>query len=162
MESMKSGDLAFLMPTATRPSTQLSARSIRTILKVFTSEEELVFVLTPGKHSLGRSKHCSLRVNHLQVSRHQAMLEMTLDGQVKVSDGDGQGRASTNGTRVNGSPIQERWLTSGMELRFGKQVVAYFHQLSIRQTSIAHPLPEPLEELSEFPDYEEVPTELSI
>ena len=50
---------------------------------------------------IGRDKDCDLKVNSPQVSVHHCAI-LLLDGRAWIRDLD-----STNGTRVNGEPIQE-------------------------------------------------------
>ncbi len=141
---------------ATTPSpTRSLGSSLRTLLKVKISGGERAFLLNPGTQSVGRGIRCDIRINHPQVSRIQAVLNLQVDGRVQMIDGDGQARPSTNGTIVNGSRVQECWLQSGDEIQLGRDVVAQFHQLNLRQgnppTSSIPASPRPTVDLGDSP-----------
>jgi pSer/pThr/pTyr-binding forkhead associated (FHA) protein len=138
------------IPVQRSPRTE----SVRSILYVNAAGTEKTFLLEQEQQTVGRGIQCEVRINHPQVSRIQAVLELHTDGKVKLIDGDGKGHPSTNGTAVDGRRVQECWLESGAEIRFGKEVVARFHQLNVGRTTSRpqKPAPTPLED---------VPTELS-
>ncbi len=76
--------------------------------------------LTVGGPSLiGRSSDCTVVFDDSNVSRHHAEIRPTAEGFV-VSD-----LGSTNGTRVNGVPIQQQLLEHGDEVSFGSVRVTF-------------------------------------
>ncbi len=134
------------------PQLSTHSTSLRSILSVNLAGVEKVFLLELGAQIVGRGIQSAIRLNHPQVSRIQAVLELHEDGRVKLIDGDGKGRPSTNGTAVNGSCVQDCWLASGAEIRFGKEVVANFYQLNVPSKVSKAPL---------IPDLGDGPTEIS-
>ncbi|NJK61408.1 MAG: FHA domain-containing protein [Synechococcaceae cyanobacterium SM2_3_1] len=144
------------MLATTQISAQRSTRteSVRSILYVNAAGTEKTFLIDQAQQTVGRGIQCEIRINHPQVSRIQAVLELHTDGRVKLIDGDGKGHPSTNGTAVNGRRVEECWLESGAEIQFGKEVMARFHQLNVGRTT-ARPQ-EPM-----LAPMEDVPTELS-
>jgi pSer/pThr/pTyr-binding forkhead associated (FHA) protein len=62
---------------------------------------------------IGRLPECEIVLQDSNVSRRHAELRRSGDG-VFVTD-----LGSTNGTRVNGTPIREQMLTSGDEVSVG-------------------------------------------
>ncbi|MFP5333885.1 MAG: FHA domain-containing protein, partial [Actinomycetes bacterium] len=71
--------------------------------------------LAPGRHRLGRSPDCDVRVDDVDVSRVHAVLDVATSG-VTVTD-----LGSTNGTTVDGEPVptEPRPLPLGAVLRAG-------------------------------------------
>ena len=73
--------------------------------------------VSPGRILLaGRSPSCDLPVRDLTVSRRHAEIELS-DGGVRVRD-----LGSTNGTFVDGAPIEEALAAAGSRIAFGKAV----------------------------------------
>ena len=69
--------------------------------------------LRMGINRVGRDTDCELHLPHFTVSSRHCELALTNDG-VHLRDCD-----STNGTFINGQPVDEAWLEPGQELRFG-------------------------------------------
>ncbi len=107
---------------------------MRNILLVNAAGIEKTF-LVEERHTFGRGIQCSFRVNHPQISRIQAIFEFQ-SGKVRLIDGDGKGRPSTNGSLVNGQRVQECWLKSGDKIKFGPEVTAEFHQMQMGRLPI--------------------------
>ncbi|WP_013324002.1 FHA domain-containing protein [Gloeothece verrucosa] len=86
--------------------------------------------LTEPSYSLGRSPDCDIRLRSQFVSRHHATLVRFVkdDGQsyYRILDGDGKGRPSANGLRINGRKVQGCDLKHGDEVVFSPQVVAVY------------------------------------
>ena len=72
-------------------------------------------VLQPGsEHLIGRDDACSLRLGDASVSRRHARARLGLDGALTVED-----LGSTNGTSVNGRPIESARVRAGDTLEVG-------------------------------------------
>lgn len=73
--------------------------------------------LDPGQYFVGRSEDNNFRLNHKSVSRKHAILDVTPDGQVYLTD-----QQSRNGTTVNGRPIFSKvQLKPNDEIAFGEE-----------------------------------------
>jgi pSer/pThr/pTyr-binding forkhead associated (FHA) protein len=66
-----------------------------------------------GLNRIGRDPECDFRLNHPTISTYHCELILSADG-VVLRDCD-----STNGTFVNGHPVDEVWLEAGQQVRFG-------------------------------------------
>lgn len=75
--------------------------------------ENRTLELRLGVNRIGRDPDCDFPINHRTVSTNHCEIILSADG-VLLRDCD-----STNGTFVNGDPVQEKWLMPGQEIRFG-------------------------------------------
>ena len=83
-------------------------------------------VLQPGsEHLIGRDDACSLRLGDASVSRRHARARLGLDGALTIED-----LGSTNGTSVNGRPIESARVRAGDTLEVGA-VPMRLEQLSL-------------------------------
>ena len=70
------------------------------------------YPVVPGTLRLGRAEpgsRCEISISDAKVSENHAVLEIGGDGKVAIADGpsvNDSGRASTNGTYINGSPLR--------------------------------------------------------
>lgn len=78
-----------------------------------------VFRDLPVPITIGREEGNGLRLNDERVSRYHAKIQ-TEDGDVILTDLD-----STNGTRVNGAPVQIRRLRAGDQLSIGRTMLLF-------------------------------------
>jgi len=69
--------------------------------------------LRMGVNRIGRDPECEFQIEHSTISSLHCEIALSSDG-VYVSDCQ-----STNGTFLNGDPIQEAWLMPGQELKLG-------------------------------------------
>ncbi len=83
-----------------------------------------------GVNRVGRVPENELQINHTTVSSHHCELMVTNDG-VYLRD-----CGSTNGTFLNGEPVQEAWLQAGQELRLGDV------ELVVESTEVTIAIPE--------------------
>jgi ubiquitin-protein ligase len=74
----------------------------------------IAVALRPGRTSVGRAPDNSIQLSHISVSCYHAELIET-DAEFSVRD-----LGSTNGTTLNGFPINEAILTSGDRIHFGE------------------------------------------
>ena len=77
------------------------------------------FQLEESIHTVGRTANNSVRLHDTEVSREHA--ELVRRGNLYVLRDLG----SSNGTLVNGQPVDERELVSGDQLQFGKSLMLY-------------------------------------
>ena len=75
--------------------------------------------LGSGPLVIGRLPECGVVLSDPNVSRRHAELRRAGDS-VLVTD-----LGSTNGTRVNGSPVREHYLTSGDEISVGSTTLVF-------------------------------------
>jgi hypothetical protein len=69
--------------------------------------------LRMGVNRIGRDPECEFQIDHSTISSLHCELALSNDG-VYLRDCE-----STNGTFLNGDPIQEAWLQPGQDLRLG-------------------------------------------
>lgn len=111
-------------------------------LIVYGIQPQPVVIPLRGRFTIGRDRHCTLRLEDACISRLQAVIE-TSGGEAVICDG-----GSRNGTLLNGKPIQlEERLSDGDEIIFGGGIRATFTHsalphLSPSQTSLARSKPE--------------------
>ena len=79
--------------------------------------------------TIGREEGNSLRLNDERVSRFHAKVQSE-DGDFIITDLD-----STNGTRVNGSPVQIRRLKPGDQISLGRSVLLFGSHAEINRRS---------------------------
>lgn len=72
-----------------------------------------------GPSVIGRLGDCTVMFDDSNVSRHHAEIQPTAEGFVVTDLG------STNGTRVNGSPVRQALLNHGDEIMFGSVRVIF-------------------------------------
>jgi pSer/pThr/pTyr-binding forkhead associated (FHA) protein len=85
-----------------------------------------VFALDAATYSIGRDSSSAIVLNDASVSRqHALLLRMPIPGEnryrYRLIDGNSDGKASTNGTIVNGEPCQSHELVKGDSIQFGKE-----------------------------------------
>jgi pSer/pThr/pTyr-binding forkhead associated (FHA) protein len=85
-----------------------------------------VFALDAATYSIGRDNSSAIVLNDASVSRqHALLLRMPIPGEnryrYRLIDGNSEGKASTNGTIVNGEPCQSHELVKGDSIQFGKE-----------------------------------------
>lgn len=89
-----------------------------------------VVPLTESSYTLGRSPECDIRLRSQFVSRHHATLFRFVkengESYYRIVDGDAQGKASSNGLRINGQKLSAYDLKHGDEVVFGPQVLAIY------------------------------------
>ena len=90
-------------------------------------ERGQVFENLPTPVSIGREDDNSVRLNDERVSRFHAKIQAD-SGHVILTDLD-----STNGTRVNGHPVQMRVLQFGDQLTIGRCLLIYGSQEQIAE-----------------------------
>jgi pSer/pThr/pTyr-binding forkhead associated (FHA) protein len=90
-----------------------------------------VFRDLPIPVTIGREEGNLLRLNDERVSRFHAKVQQE-DGDVILTDLE-----STNGTRVNGSPVQIRRLRAGDQINVGRSMLVYgtMEEISARKTA---------------------------
>lgn len=93
-----------------------------------------VFRELPIPLTLGREEGNSLRLNDERISRFHAKIQ-TEDGDVILTDLE-----STNGTRVNGSPVQIRRLRFGDQIGIGRSTLRYGSLEEIAQRRAEQPI----------------------
>src|SRR6516162_1824218 len=81
--------------------------------------------------TIGREEGNLLRLNDERVSRFHAKVQQE-DGDVILTDLE-----STNGTRVNGSPVQIRRLRAGDQISVGRSMLLYgtLEEIAARRTA---------------------------
>jgi pSer/pThr/pTyr-binding forkhead associated (FHA) protein len=91
------------------------------------------FDLTRDVMTIGRAKGCDIQITEKHqiagadsMSRQHARFERR-DNRWLVSDGDAEGKPSTNGIFVNGARTRVNYLEDGVEIRFG-EVAFVFHE----------------------------------
>lgn len=90
-------------------------------LIVYGIQPQPVVIPIRGRFTIGRDRNCTLRLEDACISRLQAVIE-TSGGEAVICDG-----GSSNGTRLNGQPIQlEEKLSDGDEIIFGGGIRATF------------------------------------
>lgn len=91
-----------------------------------------VFRDLPIPVTIGREEGNLLRLNDERVSRFHAKVQFD-GGDVIITDLD-----STNGTRVNGSPVQIRRLQPGDQIAMGRSVILFgsSHEISKRSVGL--------------------------
>lgn len=82
---------------------------------------EVVHELVDDMITLGRVDDNSVQIEDASVSSHHAQLNRSGSGNYHLKDLN-----STNGTRVNGTPVTDVQLRHGDRVRFGKIEGAYF------------------------------------
>ncbi len=95
-------------------------------------ERGQVFEELPTPVSIGREDDNSVRLNDERVSRFHAKIQAD-GGHVILTDLD-----STNGTRVNGHPVQMRVLQFGDQLTIGRCLLIYGSQEQISEAYKSH------------------------
>lgn len=90
-----------------------------TLLVLEGVDKGRVFRDLPVPITIGREEGNGLRLNDERVSRYHAKIQ-TEDGDVILTDLD-----STNGTRVNGAPVQIRRLRAGDQLAIGRTMLLF-------------------------------------
>lgn len=128
---------------------------VNSILHILAGDRSYPFSLREDRYSLGRSIKCSIRISNTQVSRLQAVLEREPSGSYSISDGDGCGTPSSNGTYLNGRKITRQILKNEDVIHFGSSAVKAVFYHAQTQSNSDLDIPE-IEE--EFPD--ETMTEL--
>ncbi len=110
-------------------TTLLSSVSIQLhpSLTISVEGQTSIYLLSQRWEEIGRSIQAPIRINHKEVSRHQAIL-VRVQGGYQIIDGDGTGRSSSNGTYVNGQRINTHLLKSGDVIHFGSNVVKAIYQ----------------------------------
>jgi hypothetical protein len=90
-----------------------------------------VFRDLPIPVTLGREEGNGLRLNDERVSRYHAKVQFE-DGDVIITDLD-----STNGTRVNGTPVQIRRLRPGDQVSIGRTMLLFgtMEEIAARRNS---------------------------
>ena len=81
--------------------------------------------------TIGREEGNMLRLNDERVSRFHAKVQID-GGDVIITDLD-----STNGTRVNGSPVQIRRLKPGDQIAMGRSVLLFGSHAEIHERTVA-------------------------
>ncbi len=95
-------------------------------------ERGQIFEELPTPVSIGREDDNSVRLNDERVSRFHAKIQAD-GGHVILTDLD-----STNGTRVNGNPVQMRVLQYGDQLTIGRCLLIYGSQEQISEAYKQH------------------------
>ena len=90
-----------------------------------------VFRDLPIPVTIGREEGNMLRLNDERVSRFHAKVQVD-GGDVIITDLD-----STNGTRVNGSPVQIRCLKPGDQVAIGRSVLLFGSHAEISKRAAA-------------------------
>jgi hypothetical protein len=92
----------------------------------------------PVPVTIGREEGNALRLNDERVSRYHAKIQ-TEDGDIILTDLD-----STNGTRVNGAPVQIRRLRAGDQVSIGRTMLLYgtMEEIEARRSGKIAPLVE--------------------
>ncbi len=92
-----------------------------------------VFRELPIPVTIGREEGNSLRLNDERVSRFHAKVQME-DGDIIITDLD-----STNGTRVNGQPVQIRRLRAGDQVTVGRTILLFgtMEEIAARRMAMA-------------------------
>ncbi|MDQ3989469.1 MAG: DUF3662 and FHA domain-containing protein [Actinomycetota bacterium] len=103
------------------PAVQTGARQLTAVLSLDDGSHRS-YQLTLGSNVVGRGQDAQFRLPDTGVSRRH--LEITWDGQVAVLADLG----STNGTTVNGSPVQTWQLVNGDVVRVGHTSLAFHVQ----------------------------------
>lgn len=101
------------------------------VLVVIDSKGQKEIILEEANYSLGRGKHCDIRLNSQFVSRHHATLMKRSRGEggneyYRIIDGDSSGKVSVNGLLVNGRKVVFHDLKDGDRVIFGPQVSATY------------------------------------
>jgi pSer/pThr/pTyr-binding forkhead associated (FHA) protein len=95
-----------------------------------------VFKNLPIPVTIGREEGNTLRLNDERVSRFHAKVQME-DDDIIITDLD-----STNGTRVNGMPVQIRRLRAGDQICVGRTMLLFgsMEEIAARRAANANPL----------------------
>src|SRR5438876_11000974 len=114
-----------------RPRMATGANGIVTFQVVDGVDKGRVFRDLPVPVTSGREEGNLLRLNDERVSRFHAKVQQE-DGDVILTDLE-----STNGTRVNGSPIQIRRLQPGDQINVGRSMLIFgtLEEIAARKTS---------------------------
>lgn len=98
-------------PTAIQPATRETPTPVLTVIRGPDTGRQ--FVLDAERSTVGRNPSSEIVLDHKTVSRRHAELNRH-GGQLTIRDA-----GSSNGTYVNGSPIEEVILTTGDEVSIG-------------------------------------------
>jgi pSer/pThr/pTyr-binding forkhead associated (FHA) protein len=120
-----------------------------------------VFRDLPVPVTIGREEGNILRLNDERVSRYHAKIQLDADD-VILTDLE-----STNGTRVNGAPVQIRRLKPGDQIIIGRSTLLFgsHAQISLRKAGIkatSQPTVVPLEKTLGDPPIEQTPASSEI
>src|SRR4029077_11627083 len=113
------------------PSAAGPLMSTETIQVLEGVDQGRVFRNLPPPLTVGREEGNLLRLNDERVSRFHAKVQQE-DGDVILTDLE-----STNGTRVNGSPVQIRRLRAGDQVSVGRSMLLFgtLEEIAARRTA---------------------------
>ena len=131
----------------------------RHVLVIEDQKSRRIVSLQENTYTIGRDPNSTIILYDRQVSRHHATLVRVNDYQsqnyfYRVLDGNLQGKRSTNGITVNGSPCLTHELKNGDIIRFGSksqisyQVITQSTESALEAPSVAvSPLGEPMDRM---------------
>lgn len=85
------------------------------------------WLLGPGRHRIGRDRHCRMQLPCPSVSRQHVEIDVMETGGLVVAD-----LGSTNGTQVNGRRVLRLAVSGDFELTVGHQRLRFVEQRSPR------------------------------
>jgi pSer/pThr/pTyr-binding forkhead associated (FHA) protein len=117
-------------------------------LQLDTGEAEpALWGLKPGMNTVGRAADSSdIQVDHPTISERHCVIEVTPDG-VTVQD-----LGSTNGTFVDGEPVQQAVLKSGQKLRFGEVELLFQEAMGAAEGTPSSLMPDPQSRVAQSND----------
>ncbi|APB32527.1 FHA domain-containing protein [Gloeomargarita lithophora Alchichica-D10] len=104
------------------------------ILVIEDSQERRVLALEAATYSLGRDSTSAIVLQADSVSRQHALLlrvpvPASHEYQYRIVDGNAAGKASTNGIKINGTPMSQHTLADGDVVEFAADAQAtYYHR----------------------------------
>ena len=121
---MKSDDKEDFQPTHVMPRPKESGkpgRPLKAYLAILTGEKAGSQYLIPSDSGtvIGRSSECDIHVEDKDASRQHAAIQ-PIGEEYYLRDMD-----STNGTLINGQPVEKRILRHGDKITIGKQVLQF-------------------------------------
>ncbi|MBF2086337.1 FHA domain-containing protein [Thermoleptolyngbya sp. C42_A2020_037] len=101
------------------------------------------YTLESEVYSIGRDPTCDIRLISQFVSRHHATLVRMVDDHggyyYRIVDGNGKGKASSNGLLINGKKLGAHDLENQDKVVFGPQVQAIYYMLKRENVATVPP-----------------------
>jgi pSer/pThr/pTyr-binding forkhead associated (FHA) protein len=96
------------------------------------------FPFTGETLTIGRHEDCIVPLIHAAASSHHATIRFAEDGHYYIKD-----LGSSNGTRLNGTLVEESILNDGDHITFGDEVAAfYFEEVELNEPLVEIPEPD--------------------
>jgi diguanylate cyclase (GGDEF)-like protein/PAS domain S-box-containing protein len=111
-------------------------QEVRHILVIEDQKSRRIISLKEDNYSIGRDPSCTIVLYDRQVSRHHASLTQVVNPDdseryfYQITDGDFQGKKSTNGITINGKRCFSHDLKHGDLIWFGNKSKASYHIIS--------------------------------